>query len=123
MSESEISSDGGLSADGGEDREVQKTAIRAHEEPEGMYYCWYDDPKWDWNPEAVEHLFYQCDDEKRVTDSLTIESDREENAPVVGHVEHREGEIERITFDLTEWYGDDATFEFDELPDLGGGIE
>lgn len=110
--------------------ETERTAIRAHEASDGLYFCWYDDPKWDWNPEKVEHLFYKADGEKRVTDSLIPEGEREEkgeDAPVVGHIEHRKGEITRITFDLTEWYGEDATHEFDSLPEwdfhAGGGDE
>ena len=101
------------------DAEPEKTAIRAHEASDGLYFCWYDESHWDWNVEKVEHLFYQCDDEKRATDSLTPEDEREDDAPVVGHIEHRQGDIERITFDLTDWYGEDATFEFDSLPDWG----
>jgi len=104
--------------------ETSKTLIRAHEASNGNYFCWFDNSKWDWPAEKIEHLFYKCDDEKRVTDSLLSEKEREkagESAPVVGHVEHQQGEIERITFDLTEWYDEDATYEFTELPDWGSG--
>lgn len=109
---------------------TELTPIRAHEANDGLYYCWFDDDRWDWDAEKVEVLFYKCDDEERVTDSLTPEGERVrlgEDAPIVGHIEHTQGEIERITFDLTEWYGEDATYEFDGLPDWPsnemGGLE
>ena len=102
--------------------ESQRTAIRAHKANDGLYYCLCDDQR-GWPNEKLEALFYECDNEKRVTESLTPESDRDEDAPIVGHIEHKQGEIERITFDLTDWYGEDATREYDGLPNWNTRME
>jgi len=52
----------------------------------------------------IEEEFAKADEDRRVISELVPESKREEPAPVVGTVEHAEGELIDITLDLSDWY-------------------
>lgn len=55
----------------------------------------------------IEEKFARADEERRIISQLVPESEREEPAPVVGTVEHADGELLDINFDLSNWYDDE----------------
>ena len=54
----------------------------------------------------IEEQFGRADEERRVISELVPESEREESAPVIGTVEHADGELLNINIDLSDWYDD-----------------
>lgn len=51
----------------------------------------------------IEEAFGRADEERQVISELVPESNREGSAPVVGTVEHTDGELVNINIELPDW--------------------
>ncbi len=51
----------------------------------------------------IEEAFGRADEERRVISELVPESNREDSAPVVGTVEHTDGELVDTNIELPDW--------------------
>lgn len=92
--------------------------IQAHEASDGLYFCTFGDDVMFEFVERVEMLFYRVDDERRVTDALTPEPERESEAPTVGELVMDADGVVELRFDLSEWYPEEKTATFEELPEF-----
>ncbi len=86
---------------------TETLAITAHVDSQTWFCTVGDDRLMCDHIVEIEEKFGRADQKQRVISELIPESEREEPAPVVGTVEHIEGELLNIDIDLSGWYGDE----------------
>ena len=89
------------------DSETETLNVTAHRDEE-TWFCGlkpHDERVHDHIVE-IETEFGRADTDRRVISELVLERKREGPPPVVGTVEHDDGELVSIDIDLSEWYGE-----------------
>lgn len=85
--------------------ERETSNIRAYLDRDGVWFCLVDtdDVRVHDHLEQIEMRLSRADEDDRIPGILVPEPEREEAAPVVGTVEHIDGEVIDITIDLSDW--------------------